>query len=106
MSDINIKYEIKYLEILRCLTLNVFQNHNCKIFLFGSKAEGKFQRGSDYDIGVSGLDENTFSKLKIRLSDAIEESLIPYKADIVNFDNISEAFKNIALRNTVLWKQN
>lgn len=105
MSDVNIKYEIKYLDIIRKLTLRVFEDYRCTIFLFGSKAEGKFQRGSDYDIGVSGLDEKTFLKLKTRLSDEIEESLVPYKADIVNFDKVSEEFRNIALRNTVLWKQ-
>jgi len=52
------------------------------------------------------LDEPTFFRLKARLSDEVEESLIPYKADVVNFDKVSEDFKNIALRNTVLWKQN
>jgi len=44
------------------------------------------------------LDENTFSRLKIRLSDEIEESLIPYKADIVNFDKVSEEFKKNCIK--------
>ncbi|OQX14967.1 MAG: hypothetical protein BWK80_41385 [Desulfobacteraceae bacterium IS3] len=106
ISFLSIEYERKYLDMIRCMTLRIFQGHDCTIFLFGSRAEGKFQRGSDYDIGVSGLDEPTFFRLKARLSDEVEESLIPYKADVVNFDKVSEDFKNIALRNTVLWKRN
>ncbi len=106
MSDIAIEYETKYLDMIRGMTLRVFQDHHCTIFLFGSRAEGKFQRGSDYDIGVSGLDDATFFRLKARLTDEVEESLIPYKADIVNFDKVSEEFRDIALRNIVVWKQN
>jgi predicted nucleotidyltransferase len=105
MSDVNIEYETKYLNMFRCLTLRVFRDYNFTIFLFGSRAEGNFQRGSDYDIGVRGLDEATFFRLKTLLADEVEESLIPYKADIINFDTVSETFRNIALRNTVLWKQ-
>lgn len=65
-------------------------------FIFGSRAIGKSRKFSDYDVGILGkkpvLPEN-----KILIEEALEESDIPYKVDIVDFSSVSEKFKKMAL---------
>jgi predicted nucleotidyltransferase len=102
----DVQYENKYLNLLRQIIFRIFRPYPCKIFLFGSRAEGIFQRGSDYDIGITGLDEKLFSRLKNILLDETDESLIPYRVDMVNFDKVPEDFRNQALKKAVIWKEN
>jgi uncharacterized protein len=106
MTAEDMQYENNYLNLLRQMFLQTFESYPCKIFLFGSRADGIFQRGSDYDIGISGLDEKLFLKLKNILLDEADESIIPYRVDIVNFDKVSEDFRKQALRKAVIWKEN
>ena len=56
--------------------------------LFGSRAKGSFEPGSDIDIAIKGseLNLNVIIELKITLDDL----LLPYKFDIVIYDRISE----------------
>ena len=56
--------------------------------LFGSRAKGSFEPGSDIDIAIKGseLNLNVIIELKIILDDL----LLPYKFDIVIYDRISE----------------
>ncbi len=106
MTAEDMQYENKYLNLLKQMILEIFKHYPCKIFLFGSRAEGIFQRGSDYDIGISGLDEKLFLRLRNILLDEADESIIPYRVDIVNFDKASEDFRNQALKKVVIWKEN
>ncbi|MFC1595734.1 nucleotidyltransferase family protein [Candidatus Margulisiibacteriota bacterium] len=104
-NTVNKAYEKKYLNLLKELVLHVFKDHYCKVFLFGSRVNDKHSKGSDYDIGVSGLDNNQFLSLKSRLTEDVENSLIPFKVDIVNFDLVTEEFKAIAMKEVILWKK-
>lgn len=65
-----------------------------KPFIFGSRATGKNFKFSDIDIGVEGKEINPEVYFSI-VSD-FEESDIPYKVEIVDFNNVSENFKKIA----------
>jgi predicted nucleotidyltransferase len=74
-----------------------------KIFLFGSRARGNFTRGSDIDIGVmagSIIDP----KLLVKLSEIIDESFVPFKVDIVDFETVDESFREEAMKRIVQWK--
>lgn len=59
-----------------------------KIVLFGSRAKGNFNKGSDIDIAIKGqqlnLDDIVESKIKI------DELSLPYKFDIIIYDRINE----------------
>ncbi|MGA2141034.1 MAG: nucleotidyltransferase domain-containing protein [Brevinematales bacterium] len=99
------KYEYKYLTLLKQLVLKQYKPYRCRIFLFGSRAKGFNKRGSDYDIGISGLDSDMFHTLKSRLLYEVEESIIPYRLDIVNFDEADENFKEKAMGNIKEWKK-
>jgi hypothetical protein len=53
-------------------------------------------------IGVMGtkpLDPRTIFEMEHEL----EESLVPYKVDIVDFFYVDEAFKNMALKKIIEW---
>ena len=67
----------------------LLQNQNVlKIILFGSRAKGSFQPGSDVDLALIGKN--------LSLNDIIEASIqldklnLPYKFDLIIYDRIKE----------------
>ncbi len=74
------------------------------VFIFGSRAGKEFYSNSDLDIGVLGeksLPVDTLYKIKRLLYD----STIPYKIDLVDFNNVSDEFKRIAMQKIQVWNQ-
>ncbi|MDC7233154.1 MAG: nucleotidyltransferase domain-containing protein [Spirochaetales bacterium] len=72
--------------------------------MFGSRAEGTDHYASDFDVGITGLEEQDLSDLKYAILDQTEESIIPWKVNIVNFDTVSDSFKQTAMTKFILWK--
>jgi len=68
---------------------NAFKN--CKaidsVYLFGSRAIGNFDRGSDIDLAILGetINAETISTLATQLN---EDSNLPYFIDLVNYSEI------------------
>jgi len=58
-----------------------------EIILFGSRAKGNFQKGSDIDIAVVA-DSLRFDELN-RMRAALAELVIPYHVDIIDFNKIT-----------------
>lgn len=100
----NSEYENKYRKLLKSLVLSELENKPCTVFLFGSRASGAYRWASDFDVGIEGLNEEEFLRIKFDLLDKIEESLIPWKVDIINFDTADQEFKKIALQDYEVWK--
>ena len=73
-----------------------------QIFLFGSRAVGKNQRFSDFDVGVLGPNEIPAGKLSL-IEEELENSDVPYKVDVVDFYRVRPEFKKVALRHAKLW---
>lgn len=74
-----------------------FIDLNCyQLFVFGSRAEKESRKFSDFDIGILGEKPVPAKKL-ILIEEALEESDLPYCVDIVDFHNVSDKFKKIAL---------
>ena len=71
-----------------------------KTFIFGSRATQTNRKYSDIDLGISGPVPLS-SKQYIQIKDALEESDLPYKVDVVDFSEVSEEFKKVALRSTI-----
>jgi predicted nucleotidyltransferase len=91
-----------YLSIAKEIVLKHIDVQNYNVFLFGSRAVGNVSKFSDIDIGVMGtkpLDPRTILEMEHEL----EESLVPYKVDIVDFFYVDEAFKNMALKKIIEW---
>lgn len=70
-----------------------------KIFVFGSSIKsGKF---GDIDVGVKGEKLNESELLKAK--EELEESLIPYKVDLINFNKVGKKFEENVFNDDVLW---
>jgi len=67
-----------------------------RVFIFGSRATGRAEKYSDYDVGILGK-KPVPSVTKVLIEEALEESDLPYKVDIVDFSEIPEKFKEVAL---------
>ena len=93
----------KYLTQLKKLVLDELKSQNVKIFMFGSRARGDNYIGSDVDIGLIPKDKIDSNKVSL-LKEKIENSNIPYKVQIVNFKEVSERFKNEAMKDIEIWK--
>lgn len=93
----------KYLSELRDLVLNELKNEKVKIFIFGSRAREDNYQASDVDIGYIPYDKFDDKKITM-LKYKLENSNIPYKVEIVNFNNVSEEFKQEALKDIEIWK--
>jgi len=65
--------------------------------LFGSRAGKIFRPSSDIDVGFIAkhkLGQRLFNGIR----EALDESIIPYHIDLVDFGTADKEFKNIALK--------
>jgi predicted nucleotidyltransferase len=67
-----------------------------RIFLFGSRASGKASEKSDYDIGLDFTGRIPPGRL-LEIEDELRDLRIMQKIDLVNFANVSQEFKEVAL---------
>jgi len=58
-----------------------------KAILYGSRAKGSHKRGSDIDLALFGSDLD--ETILCRISNALDDLLLPYKIDLSIFANIS-----------------
>lgn len=68
-----------------------FKDIPARVYFFNSWAGGEEKRTADIDISIEGKD-CLISAAVIRLPFALEESYIPYKADIVNLNEATKRF--------------
>ena len=100
------KREREELKELRRIVNGAATELNCKVFLFGSRADGTSRRTSDYDIGIKGLDPQRFRKLKRNILDYHEASRILVSLDIVDFDTADKEFLSAAMKDAIEWQIN
>lgn len=71
-----------------------------KVFIFGSRAIGDNRKFSDVDLGI--ISKRKLPSLLISdLEEALEESDIPYKVEVVDFSTVTKQFKNLALKKII-----
>lgn len=66
-----------------------------QVFIFGSRATGKSKKYSDYDVGIWGKKSVTWN-VSAKIEEALEESDLPYKVDVVDFSLVSPEFRKVA----------
>lgn len=88
---------------LQQLVLKFFDKENVKIFIFGSRANNKESVQSDIDLGIIPRDNFNYDKL-VLFKEALEDINIPYKVDVVDFNNVSNDFKKEAMKDIIVWK--
>jgi predicted nucleotidyltransferase len=67
---------------------------NFKVWAFGSRVTGTHKPYSDLDLALVG-DEPISIQTRAMLSEALSNSGLPYKVDIVDWASTSEAFRQI-----------
>lgn len=74
---------------------NYLPDPSYRLFLFGSRATGTARKFSDVDVGIEGRRPVSPTAL-MNIQEALEESDIPYKVDIVDFSQTSDRFRSFA----------
>ncbi|MDB5132420.1 MAG: polymerase beta domain protein region [Mucilaginibacter sp.] len=69
-----------------------------RAFIFGSQANKLVLIRSDIDLGIMADDKITIQQLA-RIQADIEALPMLYKIDLVNFNEVDEQFKSVALKN-------
>lgn len=78
------------------IIINILKAHikKGKVYAFGSRYKNNNRKFSDFDIAIDTGEKLSFEFLNI-LKDAFEESDLPYRVDIIDYNNISDKFKKI-----------
>ncbi|WP_419802991.1 nucleotidyltransferase domain-containing protein [Mucilaginibacter sp.] len=73
-------------------------NTNYRAFIFGSQANLSELRRADIDLGLLA-DEPISNQQLSKISIEIEELPMLYNIDLVNFQEVDQQFKTVAMRN-------
>lgn len=67
---------------------NLFSNHTdiTEVVIYGSRAKGNYKPGSDIDLTLKG--KNLNAELLNKLTNEIDELMIPYTVDLSLFEDI------------------
>jgi type I restriction enzyme S subunit len=74
---------------------------HCEVWAFGSRAKGKAKEFSDLDLAIIH-DKPMSLDVSASLSDDFSESDLPWKVDIVDWANLSDAFRKIIAQDKVV----
>ncbi|EKD48547.1 MAG: hypothetical protein ACD_64C00261G0006 [uncultured bacterium] len=73
-----------------------------KVYLFGSRARGTHQSGSDIDLAVDAGKKVGIDTI-LNIKAAIEETTIPLFVDVVDIHAVADDFKQEILKDALLW---
>jgi len=93
---------INYIDIVKEIVLKKAPLDKYAIFLFGSRAAGNAHKMSDIDVGFLGQTDLPML-LKEEIEHEIEESIVPYHVDLIDFNQVDNDFKEEALKNIIIW---
>ena len=95
-----INLEEKYLtEIKKILVKHLPENS--RVYVFGSRITDKYKKYSDLDLAININNKQIDSDIILNLKLDFENSLIPIKVDIVDFNNITLEFRQIIQSNLI-----
>ena len=93
----------KYLKILADIFNECLEKQKCEVLLFGSRATGECMEMSDIDIAIKSNEKT--QPLLYKIKDMLEESTIPFNADVLNYFEASDNWKkNIDKTGVLIWK--
>ncbi len=90
------------LDTLRSLVIHALRDHPAAVYLFGSWVTGGRHRASDIDVAIDAGVALPLAVLA-SLRDALEESPIPYRVDVVDLASVEPAFRERILRTGRVW---
>ena len=77
---------------------------NAKVYLFGSRATGKFTDSSDIDIAIDASSEQRRADIG-EVRDMLNASDIVHKVDVLDFHGVSQAMRDKILEEGILWAE-
>jgi predicted nucleotidyltransferase len=80
------------IEILNKFVIGPLKSNGCKVWIFGSRARGDFKKFSDIDVLYSPPNHDLPPGLLSNISEAIEESRLPYKVDLANESQLAASY--------------
>ena len=93
------QYKPKIVEIFK----KFLDDQRVQLYMFGSRAKGTAHNASDIDVAVKG--ENITPVQLSEIRDALHESDIPYKVELINFKSANKAFKqSIDNEGILIWE--
>jgi uncharacterized protein len=90
------------LDELRKTVVCALGGQRARVYLFGSWASGTQRRASDIDLAIEAPTPLPAAVLA-RLREALEESHVPYRVDVVDLAEVDDSFRARALREGQLW---
>jgi predicted nucleotidyltransferase len=87
-----INIEPQHLKIVE----NILKKYPYSFFVFGSRITAKARTFSDLDLCFF---EDIPTKIQIQIEEDFEESDLPYKVDIVNWQSCNQELKNVISKN-------
>jgi predicted nucleotidyltransferase len=96
--------ESEHLQIVE----NVLKKHlsaQAKVWAFGSRVKGNVKKFSDLDLAIDAEGNPLSLELLADINYEFEESDLPYKVDIVDWNTISQSFKNLITEDRILIKR-
>ena len=87
----------------RRITLSILKGQQVKAWLFGSRASGRARNFSDIDVALDAGAKQVPRGLLVRLADALEESHIPFRVDLVDMCAVSPAVRINIEKEGQLW---
>jgi len=76
---------------------NIFATHlpEADVFLFGSRATGRFKPFSDVDLAIDMQQKKIPIDILTKLADSFEASDLPFKVDLVDLNDVSPEFRKL-----------
>jgi len=99
----------KYLNMLKEIIFSIVDTKKVMVFLFGSRVSGRHSLSADADIGLLAdeklllADEKLPANLYHKIRNAIDESIIPWEVDVIDFTRADQTFKEETLKDIVIW---
>ncbi len=91
-----------WMKLVKSIVLRNIDLDNYKVFLYGSRASQKYSHSADIDIGIMGNRPIERGVIK-KINKELEETDIPYHIDIKDFFSVDEKFKEVALKEIIIW---
>ncbi len=86
-----------YLPEMKTIIAKYLDLQKYRLFLFGSRVAGTNRKFSDYDIGILGPEKVPLREMALISAD-LDDSNIPYRVDVVDFQSVSEKFRRVAMK--------
>jgi len=67
---------------------------DCEVRAFGSRGNGMAKEHSDLDLAIVGKGKID-RRVKMLLREAFEESDLPFRVDVIDYNTVSESFRAI-----------